>query len=241
MSRGLGRREGDVWRRDPVGGAPAFTPLMYSPIFWLRDSYTLAATKIASWTDLSGNGNHFVQAVDASRPTYNAANTNLGNQPTADFAGGQTMTCSITGGYANVTVCYCYRPVTAIVARPMITSGGAAGSLYAAGDAIALYGAAGFDQLNFTSADLVNTKYRKALRFPFGTVATSAPDAFRDGAAQGGTMSSNTATNGTLSTVTWTLGTTVLAAVGEIIVFPSFLDASQIANVNAYQLARFAA
>jgi len=221
--------------------AAAFTPMLYSPIFWLRDSYTLAATKIASWTDLTGNGNHFVQGTDASRPTYNASNANLGNQPTADFAGAQTMTCSITGGYANVTVCYVYRPVTAIAARPMVTSGGVAGSLYAAGDAIALYGAAGFDQLNFTSADAVNTKYRKALRYPFGTVASSAPDSFRNDVAQGGTLSSNTATNGTLSTVTWTLGTTVLAAVGEIIAFPSLLTAEQVSNVNAYQLARFAA
>jgi hypothetical protein len=222
-----------------------FTPLSLPGLMlWLRADQGLITTlpnagKVVSWADQSGQGHDFVQGSDAQRPAYNAANANFANQPTVDFAGGQTLTCSMPGGQVAITFLYCYRPVTAIASRPMITQGLVARSFYAAGDAIICSGAAGFDQVAFTSPDLVNTKYRKAGRFPFSTLTTVQPDAMQNAVAQGGTLTSNTGTNTTLNALTWTLGSTVLAAVSEIIACEGLLTDAQIQAVDAYQLARF--
>jgi hypothetical protein len=232
----------------PLGSMQArrdgpFSPLSLGPIIFLRgDSATLTGgspNKISSWTDQSGNGNHAVQGTDASRPQYTASNANFNGQPTADFAGGQTLTVSMPGGYNAVTLFYAYRPITAIAGRPIVTQGLVARSFYAAGDAIISTGASGFDQLTFTAADQVNTKYYKACRFPFSTLSSSAPDSTRNGSAQTGTATSNTGTDTTLNALTWTIGSTVLASVAEFFVVPYLASAQQIADVYAYEVARY--
>jgi hypothetical protein len=219
----------------------AFNPItdLGAVIFLRGDQATTTPTKVSSWTDQSGNGNHAVQGTDASRPNYTSSNANFNGQPTVDFNGGQSLTVAMPGGYNAVTVFYAYRPITAVSGRPMITQGLVARSFYAAGDAVISTGASGFDQLTFTSADVVNTKYYKACKFPFSTLSSAAPESTRNGSAQTGSATSNTGTDTTLNALTWTIGSTVLAAVAEFFVVPYLASAQQIADVYAYEVARY--
>lgn len=66
-------------------GATAFSPLSLSPLFWL-DASQLGLSdgaSVSSFTDLSGNGNHFVQAVPTLQPVYNS--TGINSQPSVQF------------------------------------------------------------------------------------------------------------------------------------------------------------
>lgn len=57
---------------------------------WLRADVgvTTSGSEVTTWADQSGNGNDFVGVADAgTRPTYNSSSSDLGGQPSIEFAG----------------------------------------------------------------------------------------------------------------------------------------------------------
>lgn len=68
------------------------------PALWLDSSdtskITLVSTKVSQISDKSGNGFHFVQTSDSSRPVYSGTQN---GRNTMVFSGNQHMTCSFTG------------------------------------------------------------------------------------------------------------------------------------------------
>jgi len=62
-----------------IGGAAAWSPLALSPLIWL-DATQLSGLAnddpVAEFTDLSGNGNHFVQGTTPNKPTFVASGIN---------------------------------------------------------------------------------------------------------------------------------------------------------------------
>jgi len=59
-------------------GGGGFSPLSLSPLIWL-DATQLGLSdgaSVAQFTDLSGNGNHFVQATTANKPTFRSSGIN---------------------------------------------------------------------------------------------------------------------------------------------------------------------
>jgi len=79
---GTARRAG--FRGIGGGGAPPpWTPLTDSPALWLRgDDRVMASSKVATWTDKSGNGRNYTQGTDANRPTVGT----LGGQDAIVFS-----------------------------------------------------------------------------------------------------------------------------------------------------------
>jgi hypothetical protein len=81
------------------------TPVIYgSDLFqWHAGSdVTLNVSAVSSWTDLSGKGNHSIQATGAAQPAYAATDATLNNQPTVTGDGSNdvltcaTLTCNLT-------------------------------------------------------------------------------------------------------------------------------------------------
>ncbi len=64
--------------RDGVAAAPAFTPASLTSLkLWVKsDTGITIATGVSQWDDLSGNGNHLVQATGASQPVVTASAIN---------------------------------------------------------------------------------------------------------------------------------------------------------------------
>jgi hypothetical protein len=247
VSRPATGRRIDVRRAEIYeGGARAFTPMDLAPLVWLRDSFVTTPTKVSSWDDISGNGNHFTQAVDAARPTYNASDANFNGQPTCTFAGAQVVERALTLGVNALTVFVCARRTTA-GARTHIGNNSAARMFVAYTDASILTGAAGFDQVTYTD-DALNTKVRKADLFDFANAAGSLPLIYRDNALVTTATASNTATNTTAVSATYYVGaasaafaSAFLGQMAELIVVPRLCTVQEIANVYTYQLARFGA
>ncbi len=50
------------------------------------ESITLNGSDVSQWNDLSGNGNHAVQATEAQQPPYNATDSRAGGQPSVGAA-----------------------------------------------------------------------------------------------------------------------------------------------------------
>jgi hypothetical protein len=62
---------------------------------WTRsDTCQTSLGKATSWTDLSGNGNHIVQATGAAQPTYNTTDASFNNQPSIQTDGSATFMVS---------------------------------------------------------------------------------------------------------------------------------------------------
>ena len=62
----------------PGNGGSVWTPLALTPMIWL-DATQLGLSDgaaVAQFTDLSGNGRHFVQATTANKPTYRSSGIN---------------------------------------------------------------------------------------------------------------------------------------------------------------------
>jgi len=61
-----------------IGGAAAWSPLALSPLIWLDATQLGLANNdpVAEFTDLSGNGNHFVQGTTPNKPTFKASGIN---------------------------------------------------------------------------------------------------------------------------------------------------------------------
>lgn len=83
----------------PTGffGSSAATPFVPPAgcLCWLKDDVTLAAGKVASWTDMSGSGNHFAQATAANQPTQVAAVQNGNPAILFDDAATTRIGCSV--------------------------------------------------------------------------------------------------------------------------------------------------
>jgi hypothetical protein len=59
-------------------GGGAFSPLSLSPMIWLDGSQLGLSdgASVSSFTDLSGNGNHFVQGTGANQPVFRSSGIN---------------------------------------------------------------------------------------------------------------------------------------------------------------------
>jgi hypothetical protein len=81
-----------------VGGAfkPAALPNL---VLWTRAD-TVVGSPVSQWTDLSGNGNHIVQATLAKRPAVNASDAQYNNLPSLAWDGTNTA----MGTVGNITL-----------------------------------------------------------------------------------------------------------------------------------------
>lgn len=197
-------------RRGLIYAGGSVAPIVPSDIpgllFWLKDSYTTTPTKISSWNDISGNNNHFIQAVDAQRPVFTAADANFNNKPSAQFNAAQALkSTSALGSWDNLTLCYVTRPI-GVIGNALLGVSDNSGSprgwqTYQSGglDGPNMYnlGAAGTDRVRFSSPDITLTKYHRVFRMPFSTLSTASPDIYTAGAASTLEVVSNTATNTT--------------------------------------------
>jgi hypothetical protein len=103
-------------------GGGGFSPLSLSPMFWL-DATQLGLSNgasVSSFTDLSGNGNHFVQSVPALRPTYNSTGINSRPSVQFDFVD-DLMTCTHAATTA-FTLWAIWKPTTAGSSRQRLYS-----------------------------------------------------------------------------------------------------------------------
>lgn len=73
-------------------GEPVFTGTF---IFLRGDQVTQSGT-VSSWTDQSGEGNHFTQSTAGERPTYVASDAAINNKPCVDFDGTDDSLINIT-------------------------------------------------------------------------------------------------------------------------------------------------
>ena len=65
--------------------------LTTNPVLWLRaDQGITIATGVSQWADLSGFGNHFVQAMGGNQPTL-LSNGGPGGQPAVSFDGATSV------------------------------------------------------------------------------------------------------------------------------------------------------
>lgn len=66
-----------------------FSPSQISGlVMWQRSDQGAA---VSQWNDLSGNGNHLVQATGAAQPVINASNSQYNGFPSVDFASGDYL------------------------------------------------------------------------------------------------------------------------------------------------------
>jgi len=97
-----------------------FSPLSLSPLFWL-DASQLGLSNgasVSSFTDLSGNGRHFVQTTPSKRPVYNS--TGINSQPSVQFDYvDDNMTCTHPATTA-FTLWFVWRPTTAGSSRQRV-------------------------------------------------------------------------------------------------------------------------
>lgn len=189
-------------------------------LFWLGDSMVLngASTKVASWDDLSGNGNHFVQATDARQPLYTASDANFNGKKSVRFSGGQVLdSVNVLGTWDNVAIFIVERPVAVSSGLQWESDASAgAGDLqiqYGAGDLINNY-MWSLDQVAETAASVTLTKYHRGYLQPWGTCTTVNPSIYRNGALSPVTVVSNTLTNRKIDSRNWHLGARVSGAAG---------------------------
>jgi len=101
----LERRDGDL----PPGLSPfpGYTVWSKSTTGVTKDGSNL----VSQWNDLSGNDNHFLQATDSAKPTFNPSNSVLNNLPSIDANNGDAMetnddsTLTASGGFCVYVVC----------------------------------------------------------------------------------------------------------------------------------------
>lgn len=64
---------------------------------------TVTGSGVSTWLDQSGNGHTGTQATDAKRPPLNATDASFNDRASADFNGGQCLTCALSGGWGAGT------------------------------------------------------------------------------------------------------------------------------------------
>ena len=254
MSRpGTGRRI-DL-RRSMIYDGVAFSPLSFGDAFlWLRSDMgvTLAAAKVGAWADQSGAGNNFVQAVDASRFGYVASDANFAGKPSFTMSAAFMQSVApITAAFANATTVFVFRPTGVAGGVLACTGAGASpGNIQLSYSRFSTYcfGAAGTDRAQVDVNDTVNTKQHAVSTLPFGSLATANPANYRGGALAASTMTTNTATNTTLATATWTIGALpagaapVAGSLVEVIAYSKILTTQQISDLySLYTLPRYGA
>lgn len=115
MGLGLGTLAG------ASGGGP-FTPgSLPNLVTWVR-SDTVVGSPVSQWTDLSGNGNHIVQATLAKRPAINASDAQYNGLPSLAFDGTTTAMATVgnitLGAYTVWMVCRVTTTVGYLWKRP---------------------------------------------------------------------------------------------------------------------------
>ena len=106
-----GSTQGCIIRTMQGCSAVVFDPLSLSPIAWYdatdASGVILNGADVSQWNDLSGNGNHLVQATGSRQPLFVASG--IGGQPTvrflgAEFIGPVTLSTAITQPFTIVHV-----------------------------------------------------------------------------------------------------------------------------------------
>lgn len=224
-----------------------------TPFLWLRSDMgvTLVGSKVDTWTDQRG-GAVFSQATDGSRFTYNAIDANFNNQPSlSGTAAWMQSLASITGGQSNVTLMYIHRPTSVGVSVFLET-----GTSFTTQDIQLSYarwstyagGATGFDRSQQDTDDTINQKQHGVSTIPFGSLATDGPKNFKGGSTRASTVSTNTGTNTTMATKTWSIGARsggiapYQGAIVEIVAWPFIVSDADIARLySEYTLPRYGA
>jgi len=123
-----------------IGGADipsGFTPSGSPACWYSADSLSLSNNdKVASWTDLSGNANHLLQAVDANRPVFKTGIQN--GLPAVLFTSGDVsrLVANITDQAQPNTIFMVYKLVdtASVILFDGISAGGRQAFYVSAGD-----------------------------------------------------------------------------------------------------------
>lgn len=233
-----------------------FTPAALADLMlWLRADMGLITTlpnagKVVSWADQSGFGRDFAQGADASRPAFVAASANFAGQPTIQSSGSPIVLPSasaILGGNNAITFFVAYRETSGAIIAEAGPSFPTAGGFLLDASGVNLdaytYGATGSTARRCPAAAL--TKWYVAAVFNYSAVATNPPLIYLNSVLQSTTAITNTGTNGTSQSLIWNLfnrqagGAPLIGEIAEIIAVARVMSAAEIAQVYAYQLARF--
>lgn len=234
----------------------AFTPASISGcILWLRADLGVTTTpsKVSAWADQSGNGNDFVQATDARRPTYTASDANFNGLPVVTGVATAWLSSvgAMGGGYAQTTVGVVFRDTAAggavlFEAGPSFpTAGGCMLDASGTNFDVYTYGATGSNGRRAAAAS--NTRYHKTVVFDHAAVATVNPLVYSAGATESTSNILSTGTNGNSSSLTWNImgrtggSASIVGAVAEIFAYSRGITAGEASNLYAYTSARYGA
>ena len=206
---------------NPLGCVLNFASGSYS-----NDNVYTCSFKVAQWNDLSGNGNHFVQATGANQPLFNPIA--YGNLPGVTFGAASKMTLSgltFTNPYTLSVVCI--SNALTLLSAPISVASGYGPLLYVSQVSpphIALN----------DSIDQLNASCDTSLLHTITAVSNLASSSVRvDGVASTGTLSAGT------SNTTLTLGEDVPNVTfwnGSIMAFilvPRAMSSSECLNLEA--------
>ena len=115
-----------------IGNNVVEVPLIGRPtaLYIASENSRDGTNRIATWFDLSGNGNHVHQPTQALKPTFNPANSLFNNRPSIDFngsvffdggtnilnPGNDSMTVFVVGRHTTSTGTYIAKAIAASTA-----------------------------------------------------------------------------------------------------------------------------
>lgn len=249
MTRGAGRRDGDMWRRFSYGGsAPLWTPadITLPVLFTYEEQHTNVSGACSAWIEEFA-AKSALQGTAGNRPAITTANGievidfELTN---ANFL--STTPATITGGVNVLTIAFIGTlESVAGIQKIVETNTGGAGSfaLFQEGTKLAVYagGAAGQDYVWGDTTLLAATRYLFVVEIPFSTLTTDVIKSWVNNVAQTQTPIVATATNTTMITSAYTMGKWIAAGLqywdGEMDILRGWngsFDATTRANLYAW-------
>lgn len=226
-------------RSRPSGGTPAWTPKRLANLAaWFRADLGVTGSSVSAWADQSGNGRHVTQGTGSAQPTFVSSVAGLGGRPALSFDGGDRLVSSAFDLSNTLSLFFVLGSVTA---RGMIAEHGLGTHWYAysTGNAAVFFlshnttqnpvttwaqanqqGAAIYDR---SAAPVI--RGNRALLTPTATsgsppVAGNVNAALAIGARTDGSLAHN-------------------GQIAEIVIYDRALNATEIAQVEAYLFNRY--
>jgi hypothetical protein len=223
MSRGIGRREGEVWRRSSYGRAGTSAPwtpnsITLPRIAQFEQQFLSTGAACDAWVDQVAAKN--ATATLTARPTI-VTDPNYAGKQVLDFDGANnflfTSPSTITGGQNVVTFAWIGHADSVAGVRKIVETGtGGAGSfaIFVEGARLSVYagGAAGQDYVAGNTPIVAGTRYLFIVEIPWSTLTTDEIKSWVNGTQQTQSVVGNTATNTTFGTKTWIIGRWISAA-----------------------------